>query len=1085
LIDTTPLLGAKLLPPGIGPHHLTRPRLLEKLHEGLKGRATIIAAGPGYGKTSLAAEFLQRHRGDSVYYRLDALDGDPLVFFRYLIHGLREHVPEFGERSQGFWSEPADRPVEAARLSDVFIRDAEEYLGGEMVLVLDDVHNLDASAQCTGALKRLLAYLPGTLHLILVGRSLPELGLRSLIMDGAVNLIERKDLLFSLEETGSLLTESFGLSVQPSTIRKVHERTGGWVTALRLLQQTARLGSGVNARHGDLPEEVFRRTEAEIFDYFSEEVFAAEPEEARRFLIESSPPPIIDPEICSEVMERTDVRSILSGLVRRNLLISPLENRGEYYAYDPLFRDFLARKLRAERGSEGKRALDARYGRAFARRGDFARALDHLIEADDSTAVVDLLLKHGKLILRAGMLEAVKRAASFASTNGIRLAALEDLLGEVCRLQGDYSAAVGHFERALAAEAGPSGSSLQSIHRAGTLQGLAYALLKTGDLPRAARTAEESLREAGGEDPSLLARARNTLAIVHYRENRHAEALAGWQSALIHAREADDAHLTLMIAHNLGLPHAFRGDFQRASECFQILTGPDNPRLGPEEGAAYLNLARIATLRGEHARAASLLGDAAEIARKWRLQALTADVVEAEGTLLKETGDFDGALEKFGLARVLFTELGLLEVLDNLGEEEAVLACLRGEREDSARLASRIVERRRREADESGLATSLLALAEIKVRNDDPAGALPDLAEATTLFKKMERAYETCVAHLWTALARHRLGRKKEAESSGASALGLASKLDYRAAVLRVTALDESFRRLLALLPAAPAYLGETPGVAWPPKPPAPGGPPLADLTIRLLGPIEVHRDADRKIPSSAWKVKRALQIFCFVASSRDRRASKDRIVDALWGEARPSVIEKNFHPTISFLRRALNYGHNVPKNFILYEGGAYLLNPVYSYDLDTESFESKLRAARVAASKGAAAGACAGFGAALALYRGPFLEEEYDEWAEAPRVRYASLYVAALKDAGELHLGKGSPDEAIVLFERLIGCDPLDEEASGLLMKAFGRRGNRAGVEKEYHRLTGALAREMSALPMPQTRRIYEESRSGASSSK
>jgi DNA-binding SARP family transcriptional activator len=308
---------------------------------------------------------------------------------------------------------------------------------------------------------------------------------------------------------------------------------------------------------------------------------------------------------------------------------------------------------------------------------------------------------------------------------------------------------------------------------------------------------------------------------------------------------------------------------------------------------------------------------------------------------------------------------------------------------------------------------------------------------------------------------------------------------DYRAAVLRVAALDESFRRLLAHLPGAPAGLGESPGFAPSSILPAAGGPRRADLTVRFLGPIEVHRDADGKIPASAWTLRRALQIFCLVASSRGRRASKDRIVDALWGEARPSVIEKNFHPTISFLRRALNFGHNVPKNFVLYEGGAYLLNPVYTYELDIEEFESRLRAARAAASKGDGAEACVEFSAALALYRGPFLEDEYDDWSEAPRTRYASLYVAALKDAGTLHLGAEDPDEAIALFEKLVGCDPLDEEASGLLMKAFGRRGNRAGVEKEFHRLTVALKKEMSASPLPQTRRIYEESRGRAASSK
>src|SRR5438093_189809 len=173
-------------------------------------------------------------------------------------------------------------------------------------------------------------------------------------------------------------------------------------------------------------------------------------------------------------------------------------------------------------------------------------------------------------------------------------------------------------------------------------------------------------------------------------------------------------------------------------------------------------------------------------------------------------------------------------------------------------------------------------------------------------------------------------------------------------------------------------------GRATPKGPPPPVPSPDVDLHVGLVGPTEVYRTPGRPIPASAWKIRRALQIFCYLASSRGRRATKDRIVDALWGDARLSVIDKNFHPTISFLRRALNFGHNVPKNFIVCERGAYLLNPDYRYDLDTERFETLVRSARGRKAAGQARQAVADYEAALALYRGPFLEEEYEEWAEA-----------------------------------------------------------------------------------------------------
>src|SRR5437867_12953232 len=67
---------ARLSPPVIGRLHLLRPRLLDRRRSGGSKRATIVLAGPGYGKTALLARFLQQTREDSVWYSLGPLDRD-------------------------------------------------------------------------------------------------------------------------------------------------------------------------------------------------------------------------------------------------------------------------------------------------------------------------------------------------------------------------------------------------------------------------------------------------------------------------------------------------------------------------------------------------------------------------------------------------------------------------------------------------------------------------------------------------------------------------------------------------------------------------------------------------------------------------------------------------------------------------------------------------------------------------------------------------------------------------------------------------------------------------------------------------
>jgi len=62
---------------------------------------------------------------------------------------------------------------------------------------------------------------------------------------------------------------------------------------------------------------------------------------------------------------------------------------------------------------------------------------------------------------------------------------------------------------------------------------------------------------------------------------------------------------------------------------------------------------------------------------------------------------------------------------------------------------------------------------------------------------------------------------------------------------------------------------------------------PVIDLTINMLGPVEIVRDPARPLAPEAWATRRAREILCFVASRRHRRASKDLIIDTFW--AKPS----------------------------------------------------------------------------------------------------------------------------------------------------------------------------------------------------
>ena len=66
-----------------------RPRLIDRVREGVAGPLTLLSAPAGFGKSTALADALQARAGDVAWLSLDAADSDPLRFLRYLL-GFRE-----------------------------------------------------------------------------------------------------------------------------------------------------------------------------------------------------------------------------------------------------------------------------------------------------------------------------------------------------------------------------------------------------------------------------------------------------------------------------------------------------------------------------------------------------------------------------------------------------------------------------------------------------------------------------------------------------------------------------------------------------------------------------------------------------------------------------------------------------------------------------------------------------------------------------------------------------------------------------------------------------------------------------------
>ena len=95
-----PILATKLYIPSPRPKTVPRPRLTERLNEGLAlGRTpgvTLISAPAGFGKTTLVSEWVVGYDQPIAWLSLDEADNDPVRFLTYLIAALQTVMPDIG-----------------------------------------------------------------------------------------------------------------------------------------------------------------------------------------------------------------------------------------------------------------------------------------------------------------------------------------------------------------------------------------------------------------------------------------------------------------------------------------------------------------------------------------------------------------------------------------------------------------------------------------------------------------------------------------------------------------------------------------------------------------------------------------------------------------------------------------------------------------------------------------------------------------------------------------------------------------------------------------------------------------------------
>jgi LuxR family maltose regulon positive regulatory protein len=194
-------------------------------------------------------------------------------------------------------------------------------------------------AQPQRALSVLADHVPDGSRLALAGRAGPPLRVARLRAEGKILEIGPNDLAFACEEASSLLREA-DVALGDDEVTELHQRTEGWPAGLYLAALYLREG-GSFARAAVS----FGGDDRLVSEYMKAEFLSRVSRRQRVFLTRTAVLERMCGPLCDAVLDLPRSAAVLADLARSNVLLVPLDQRGEWYRYHHLFRDMLLAEL--------------------------------------------------------------------------------------------------------------------------------------------------------------------------------------------------------------------------------------------------------------------------------------------------------------------------------------------------------------------------------------------------------------------------------------------------------------------------------------------------------------------------------------------------------------------------------------------------------------------------------------------------------------------------------------------------------------------------------------------------------------------
>lgn len=391
-----PIVRSKLRQPNIAATQISRSRLIRQLDDGMARRISLICGPAGFGKTWLVADWMGFHPDVAqVWLSVDVRDNDAGRLWGHLRAGVHDTLDEAVGQESAIHREVSD--IEGV-VDDVLA--TLEQAGEKTLIVLDDVHLIE-DADTAASLERLIAEVPDTVHIVLLGRHDPSIRLGRLRIAGEVSEVRIDDLRLTLDEASRLAASTLQCPVSEGVLSAFTGRIGGWMAGFRLA-----LAIAADADDPEVFLSRFSGDRTEVLELLREQVVAGIRLEIWRFLLETSILDRLHAETCNAITGRSDGAAILEELARDGLFVVRTGDGGEWYQCHQLFRELLEIELRRTRANDIP-TMQRRAAHWYADHGYSTEAINLATAAGELDLAVDWLVAASRDLERFGQFRTI------------------------------------------------------------------------------------------------------------------------------------------------------------------------------------------------------------------------------------------------------------------------------------------------------------------------------------------------------------------------------------------------------------------------------------------------------------------------------------------------------------------------------------------------------------------------------------------------------------------------------------------------------------------------------------------------------